>query len=457
MNSYGRRKIFTDATEITIENVVDEVRKATMIHEANRAEINKLYDYYRGKTDILKKEKLVRPEINHKINENRAYEAVNFHKGYAFGEPIQYVRRENSCSEISDELIASDINSLNGFMSVAGKAACDRRLAEWLYISGSSYRLTLPNKKWTRGSGEPPFEIHSLEPGQTFVVYSSAIGHKPMFSVHMVEREDKQRVFGVYTENSYFEFTEFGTPAEKKNTLGMNPIVEYPSGTPRLGVFEIAIPLMDALDELQSNRLDDIVQHVNSILAVMGAELDKDGYDKLAEWKMMFLPDGTDAKYISAAMSQNDLQTLKSDICQAIWEICGVPNRNGGSSTSDTGQAVELRDGWSAAETRAKDVETVFKESEMQFLRIVLRIMRDTVGTNLNLMDIEPYFTRRNYENIASKSQVLIAMLNSPWIHPEVAYATCGMFPDPQSAYLQGMAWHDSQQLKQPVQPETEE
>ena len=114
------------------------------------------------------------------------------------------------------------------------------------------------------------------------------------------------------------------------------------------------------------------------------------------------------------------------------------------SSTSDTGQAVELRDGFFAAELRAKDIETAFKASEREHLKIVLRIMRDTVGTNLKLSDIEAHFTRRNYENIATKSQVLIAMLNNPWIHPEVAYASCGMFPDPESAYLQGKAWKEA-------------
>ena len=75
--------------------------------------------------------------------------------------------------------------------------------------------------------------------------------------------------------------------------------------------------------------------------------------------------------------------------------------------------------------------------------------MRDTVGTNLKLSDIEAHFTRRNYENIATKSQVLIAMLNNPWIHPEVAYASCGMFPDPESAYLQGKAWKEEQEKRE--------
>mgnify|MGYP003294273322 CR=1 FL=1 len=94
--SYGRRIIYTDATEITLENVVDEVRKAVTVHDANRAEVQKLFDEYCGKTAILNKTKEVRESINHKINENRAYEIVSFHKGYTFGEAVQYVRRENS-------------------------------------------------------------------------------------------------------------------------------------------------------------------------------------------------------------------------------------------------------------------------------------------------------------------------------------------------------------------------
>ena len=39
-------------------------------------------------------------------------------------------------------------------------------------------------------------------------------------------------------------------------------------------------------------------------------------------------------------------QTLKNDLYQTILTICGIPNRNGGSSTSDTGNAVIFRDGW---------------------------------------------------------------------------------------------------------------
>lgn len=446
--SYGREKIRTDAVEITAANVADEVRKAYAVHCVNRTDTQRLWDYYRGKTAVLRKTKEVRPEINHKINENRCFEVVGFHKGYVFGEPIQYIRRENSVSEANDDAIAADINALNSYMADANKAAHDASLAEWLYVAGTSYRMGLPNPKWMDGGDEPPFVVYTLDPRDTFVVYGNSIGEPPLMAVKVVQQESIGKVFFVYTEKSSFEFEEFGSVVETPHTLGMIPIIEYPADNARLGVFEIALPLLDALDELQSNRMDDIVQTVNSFLAIFGAEMDKEAHDKLEEWKMMFLPEGTDARFLTASMKQADLQALKDDLYQSILTICGVPNRNGGSSTSDTGTAVIYRDGYATADARARATELMFKSSEKQFLKLILRILRDTVGTGLKSTDIETHFTRRNYENIAAKSQVLISMLNNPKIHPELAFAYSGMFVDPESAYLQSKKWTEEQEAK---------
>lgn len=459
--SYGRRIIYSDATEITAENVADEVRKAVMVHESNRAEIEKLYGYYCGKTNIQNKTKEVREEINHKICENHAHEVTRFYEGYVFGEPIQYIRRENTAGDSgNDDTIAADINALNAHNSDAGKSACDARLAKWLLIAGVAYRMTLPNKAWVSDGDEAPFEKYSLDPRNTFVVRSNDVKRRVIMSVYYVRQtENSERVYSVYTDRALFIVREYGSTVEEyPHVLGVNPVVEYCLDESRLGIFEVVVPLLDALDELQSNRMDDIVQFVNSFLAILGGQLDEETYKKLNEYKTLCLPEGTDAKYISTPMSQSDLQTLKDDLYQAILTICGVPNRNGGSSTSDTGTATIVRDGWSAAEGRAKTIETCFKEAERESLKLDLRILRDTVGTGLRLSDIDIHFTRRNYENIASKSQVLVAMLNNPKIHPELAFQHCGMFADPESAYLQSKAYYEEQMEKwEPVEVDGED
>lgn len=85
--SYGRRKIFTDAAEITVQNIVEEVNASYLVHLENRNEIITLYQYYRNKTAIEGKTKEVRENINLKIGEARCLEVTNFYKGYIFGEP----------------------------------------------------------------------------------------------------------------------------------------------------------------------------------------------------------------------------------------------------------------------------------------------------------------------------------------------------------------------------------
>ena len=58
---HGRRQIFTDAEEITRENVVDVLTKALGIHNKNRREEIYLKKYVRGIQPILERQKKYYP------------------------------------------------------------------------------------------------------------------------------------------------------------------------------------------------------------------------------------------------------------------------------------------------------------------------------------------------------------------------------------------------------------
>jgi hypothetical protein len=181
---------------------------------------------------------------------------------------------------------------------------------------------------------------------------------------------------------------------------------------------------------------------------LLGGTIDEETAKKLDEYKMLCLPEGVDAKYLSAALKQNDIQVLVNDLYETVLTITGLPNRNGGSSTSDTGSAVIMRDGWENAEAQMKSVENEFKLSEKEFLKLILRILKDTDGTKLHVKDCTIKFTRRHYDNLQTKSQVLATMLNNPKIHPELAFVSCGLFVDPESAYLQSKQWWEENQKR---------
>ena len=444
---FGRRKIYTDVAEITAENIVDVLNNALGVHSLNANEIDYLWNYYRGRTPILSKTKEVRANINHKICVNRANEIVTFKRGYGFGEPIQYIRRGQ------DETLTDDINKLNEYMSIAGKHAADSRLAEWIYVCGLGMRMALPGP-----DEEEPFKIYTLDPRCSFNVRYNGLGEQVVMGVKFVKRlTSGNPVYSVYTKDTYYEIENGVVTKTEPHVLGCVPIFEYQANMARLGAFEIVLPLLDAINEAESNRMDDVVQFVNSFLALLGGSLDEETAKKLDEFKMLCLPEGVDAKYLSAAMHQTDIQVMVDNLYDAVLTICGMPNRNGGSSTSDNGIAVELRDGWQNAEAHMKSVEQEFKEAEKEFLRLVLRILRDAPGVemNLKLANIEAKFTRRNYDNIQTKSQVLTTMLSNPKIHPELAFTHCGLFLDPESAYLQSKEWWEAQEQKEAQETET--
>ena len=452
----GRRVITTDVTEITAENVVEVLEEAMKLHEKNRSEIDYLWKYYKGEQPILQRSKTVRPEICNRIVENRANEIVSFKVGYLCGEPIQYVGR--NC----EEAVTVGIGSLNEYMFLADKPALDQEVVEWGMICGTAYRMVLDNSAYDAESDEAPFDIFTLDPRDSFVVYSNDVKRRRMLGVKYNTDEYGQKTFSAYTDGMYFKIKDGKVLESTPHGLGCEPVIEYPANNARLGSFEIVLPLLDAINNIESNRMDGIEQFIQSFIKFVNCDIDEEKFLALKELGGIKIKsvDGqpADVDIVTSELNQQQTQTLKDDAYQAVLTICGMPNRNGGSSTSDTGSAVLLRDGWSLAESRAKDSELMFKRSEKEMLKLVLKLCNGLADLDLKLRDIDMKFTRRNYDNIQSKSQVLVSMLQQPKIHPLLAFTHCGLFSDPESAYTMSNDYHEEQMAKwEPVEVEDED
>ena len=188
-NFSGRRVITSCVDAVDESNVLDVLREVLYMHDTNRAEIDYLWRYYRGEQPIRFREKEVRPEICNRIVENRANEIVSFKVGYLCGEPIQYVSRS------SEEKIVEQINQLNEMMFSEDKDAKDQELVEWQMICGTAFRLITPDDKGEQENA--PFEINTLDPRDTFVVYSEEIGNEPLMAVKIGRNKDS-KVFHIH-------------------------------------------------------------------------------------------------------------------------------------------------------------------------------------------------------------------------------------------------------------------
>lgn len=456
MYYHGRKRIYAKTDDITHANVWDDLSNALSIHKQNAADIDYLYNYYKGDQPIYQREKFIRPEINNKICINRAHEIVSFKRGYLLTEAIQYVRRdrENDLSE--------DVKKLNMFMQQEGKVTKDSVLAEWMYICGTGYRIALPKRDVVsrRDTNRAPFEFYTLDPREVFVAHSREVGNKPVYacirSKSVADDMMEDNTYTVYTSDKVFKIVDGAVSSVSDNPLGMIPVIEYPENYSRLGSFEIVLDILDAISLCESNQLDDIEQVVQSLLVLIGVDLsvkDADGNDKstietIRDEGGISIPEGSDIKYLSMPLNQGTTKQFVSDLEQAWLTICGMPNRNGGTSTSDTGSAVYLRDGHSEAELRAMNTQTMWEESEKEFLRVVLFIMNQVERVNYTENDIIPHFNRQNTVNLQSKTQSFCEMMSSNWISLDWALKMSGLPFDVESCYEDGMKWHEDQEQK---------
>ena len=219
-----------------------------------------------------------------------------------------------------------------------------------------------------------------------------------------------------------------------------NRIVEYPLNTSRLGLIELVITGLNAINRIKSADLDDVEQFVQSLLVFINQDVDAEDVVELMQLGAVKINSAdpqkpADIKLLAQQLAHSDTKNMAEDLYTKILTICGVPRMNEKSSGGDTGQARMLGEGWSLADQRAKQDELSFKKAERQFLKLILNICgHQTKLVDLKLKDIDIKFTRNKSDNLLTKTQGLMNLMSAQ-VSPDVAFATCGLFSDPNDVF----------------------
>lgn len=455
MISRGRKTIYSSEAEITRDNVQKVVTYAMQIHELNRKDIKYLIEYEKGRQDILDRVKPVRPEINEKVVENHASQIVNFKTAFVFGSPIRYVQKAEKelKSDTTTEEDDGYIGELNSMCFDEKKHTKDQELAKMFLTCGVGYRGAFPRKDGDNGFS--PFRIVNLDPMNTFIVYSPDVFHDPLLAVtYWRDMNDKGVVeethYTAYTKDKVFQFTDthVGEVEETNNGIGAIPIVEYRQDYDKMGCFERAIELLNAINTCTSDRINGLAQNVQSFIWFDNVDMNKEDYDELRENGALSTTsrNGTTAsvKPIETSLNQNEIQSLSEYLYAQLLQICAIPSREA-QSGSTTGQSSMLAGGWQEAEEDAYRLEEMFDEGEKKFLEVVKNILdrsNTDVKEEVKLRDIEIKFSRNKVTNMLVKTQGLLNM-KTFGIHPRVAIQTADLFSDPQQVYVDSKDYLD--------------
>ena len=315
----GRRKIYTNYINksqigenmygfnvLNRNNIVDAVNEALKVHYENARDIRTLLNYYKGEQAIFDRVKEIRPDVDNKVVINYANTFTRDIIGYTFGKPMQYVARRSD-SEDGESPIKDEVRLLNDYAEMNDKSTSDQEKATNASIYGVSHRAIFPRK--SDSEDEAPYYYLNLDSECTFVAYSSQLSRDPVFACTYTKsyglNEDNYCLYTVYTTDEIYMFkvpfssnisdstyvgsiiTESnlieGFP--KVNPLGMIPIIECENNQFRMGHWETAISLMDAINKTASDSVNDVEQFVNAILVAINAEFTKEQMDNVKQNK----------------------------------------------------------------------------------------------------------------------------------------------------------------------------
>lgn len=442
---FGRKVIYADYKEedMNADTIAKILNDVFSLHLQNSNEIDYLEKYYKGYQPIFSKEKEIRPTINNIVVENNAYFITEFKKSYVFGEPIQYVQRGDVANE--------EVSTLNSYMLAEGKYTKDTMLAESLYISGIGHRLILPED-----TEDSPFYIENLDSKMTFCVYSSFLPHKKLFACTYTMGVNDRTIRGsIYTKNAYYTFESGGLASAfevtfvQNHIMGIIPIFEYYLNQSRLGILEVVLSILNALNRISSNDLDGLEQFVQSILVFINNDIDADTYQKILDMGAVKLNTQdpsrpADVKQLTNTLEHANTKVLHDRLFNQALNIVGIPKNSDKASGGDTGQARLLGEGWTMADERAKQDEAMFKECAKEELRLILRICKLSPKSDiktLTLKDVEQKFTRNKSDNFLVKSQGLMNQIQSG-VSPDVAMTTSGLYSDTNEAFNKSMEFY---------------
>ena len=422
---HGRRQIFTSEREITDANVIAVLEKALPVHLVNRAEIRYLKRYARGIQPILYRQKKYNAEICNKVVVNIASQIVVFKSSEFAGEPIQYVSRSSGTKDRDDEEtpIPEKVAAINSMMLAEGKQTKDLNLAHEMFTCGVAYRLVIHDSGRDDAEflDEAPFEMYIPDTENTFVVRLNDVTKRVVMGVTYVQKEDPSTVeYTVYTPNVTYTIEGVAPGGLEitnrvQHNFGMVSLIEYPCNPNYMGAFEQVIPLLDAINLTQSNRLDGVEQFIQAIMVFEGVDITREQFLELKDLGALKIPPGVNGQsgrvyYLNEQLDQSQTQTLVDDMYQTVLEIVGMPSQgNGNTGDSSNNGAVIMKNGWWNAEARSLETEAMWKMAETDFLKVVLKICMDTNTLDgLKISDVEPKFGRRSYENMQVKTQAFM-------------------------------------------------
>lgn len=358
--------------------------------------LQKLYDYYKGKTAICGRILADASKPNNKIVNPYASYITDTFTGYFLGEPITYTSKNEQLLARIDELY-----------NYNDEAAENAELAKDASIFGVAYELLYTDEN-------ADIRFKKIDAIKAIPIYDNTLEEDLLYFIRYYDNTDimtnKTTTFvevysrewiRYYVDEYALEFVR-----EVPHAFKGVPIIIYQNNEELLGDFENVISLIDAYDKITSDSVNDMEYFADCYLALYGMSgTEAEDIAAMKEQRVLLMETDAKAEWLTKQINDTYVENLKNRIDTQIHKFSRCPALTDADFAANA-SGVAMKYKLMGLETATSKKERAFKKALQRRLELICNIY-SVMGTDFDYREIQMNFTRNIPSNLVEMADVI--------------------------------------------------
>lgn len=392
----SKKKLMTTKEKLVTADLVSE---AVKLHtEKLKGKYRENEKLYMSEHDILEQTAKEPWKPDNRLVINYAKYIVDTFSGYQIGVPVKITHEDSAVSDFVDS-----------FRKLNDMEDTEFELAKIADIYGHAFLYVYQDE-------EGRTRVTYNNPQEMFIVHDMSIAENPVFAVRYTYFGDNEDGFGqVITDKEAIDITvsqagavTFGETAP--HYYAKLPVIELIENEERQGIFDSVKTLINALNQVASEKANDVEYFADAYLKITGVQLKGDQVDKkIRSSKIINLwanntgeqPDASFMEKPNADTTQENLIALLKESIFAISMVANMTEEDFGNA-SGTALAFKLQAMDNLAKMKDRKMQSAFN----RLYEVVMSVPLSKVPDD-GWIDLVYQFTRNVPRNVLEEAQIV--------------------------------------------------
>lgn len=298
-----------------------------------KVQLQRYYDYYKGKQDILTKSYTDPSKPCNKIVTNFCHQIVQQYLGFNIGVPATYEVAERILDVLKYNDVSEKDNLLLKNALIYGKAF------ELNYIDEEGKnRFDIIDTRF--GLDIYKDELNNDELKYFIRLYVTDNSNKLQNDNWRIEVYDKENIY-LYSCN--YNYGNITLMEVKPHHFNQVPVVVFDLNKENQSIFAQVMSLQDSYNTLLSSEIDDWEAFVDSYLVLQGVSANDDDIVKMRTNRVLVLDPESKAYYLTKDVKSTQIENMLDNIKNLIFKISNTPDFSDPAFMGNSGRALQYK------------------------------------------------------------------------------------------------------------------